>query len=30
MDISLLPLREQIHNFHKNASILKIKVTFLL
>jgi hypothetical protein len=28
MDISPLPLREKIHNFHKNASILKIKVTF--
>ena len=30
MDIGLMPLREKIHNFHKNASIFKIKVTFLV
>ena len=28
MDISLLPLHEKNHNFHKNALFFKIKVTF--
>jgi hypothetical protein len=30
MGIRLLPLHEKINNFHKNASILKVKVKFVL
>ena len=28
MDISLLPVPEKTHNFHKEASIFKIRVMF--